>query len=268
VHLITIGEIPLTSAAERKIDALYELPPSEFTAARNELAKELRRGGAREGADGVKQLKKPTRAAFSLNLLARADRACLRSVLRAGDRLRSAQEAALGGGSSTKLREAAAKERQAVAEAVVRAAKLTPDDLGDRDLERMRQTLHAAAGDDEVRAEVEAGRVTTDHEPVGLGPVMGTPGARKGRAQGGGGQKETAATRTTDAAAAKKLREARSEHERADRSLEAAEAALQAGRDAAEQAQKGLEQAQKRHDQARAAAQRAAAARERAEQKA
>ena len=46
---------------ERRIDALYEAPLEEFTALRNELAKELRRSGERDAAEEVGRLRKPTR---------------------------------------------------------------------------------------------------------------------------------------------------------------------------------------------------------------
>ena len=43
-----------------ELDRLYELPPGEFTAARDEAAKRLRAEGRRELADEVKRLRKPT----------------------------------------------------------------------------------------------------------------------------------------------------------------------------------------------------------------
>jgi hypothetical protein len=52
-------------------DDLYALPPGEFTRARDERAKGLRKEGRRDEADEVKALRKPTVAAWALNQLAR-----------------------------------------------------------------------------------------------------------------------------------------------------------------------------------------------------
>ena len=50
---------------ERELDRLYQLPPGEFTAARDELAKRLRDEGEREQSEEVKQLRKPPVASGS-----------------------------------------------------------------------------------------------------------------------------------------------------------------------------------------------------------
>src|SRR4051794_41928643 len=76
------------------IDRLYELPLSEFTAARNALAKEL--GG--EQGKRVKALRKPSVAAWALNQAVRGAPDKLREFLSAGEGLREAYEALMGGG--------------------------------------------------------------------------------------------------------------------------------------------------------------------------
>src|SRR4051812_50221970 len=53
----------------KALDELYHRPLEEFTAARNELAKELRSDGKAEPADWVKGLPKPSRAAWLVNQL-------------------------------------------------------------------------------------------------------------------------------------------------------------------------------------------------------
>ena len=50
-------------------DRLYALPPEEFTRARNQAERELRKAGEREQADQVKALRKPTAAAGAVNRL-------------------------------------------------------------------------------------------------------------------------------------------------------------------------------------------------------
>ena len=79
-------------------DDLYALPPGEFTRARDERAKALRKEGKREEADAVKALRKPTVAAWALNQLARRRAKDVERLLTAGEKLRAAQEELLAGG--------------------------------------------------------------------------------------------------------------------------------------------------------------------------
>ena len=74
-----------------EVDRLYKLPLEEFTAARNDLAKQL-------GDASVKQLKKPTVPAWTVNQLARTREVDVRRLLRAGEQLEQAQKQAVEGG--------------------------------------------------------------------------------------------------------------------------------------------------------------------------
>lgn len=202
-------------------------------------------------------MKKPTRAAWAINQLARADAAAVRQVLAAGKRLRAAQEGALGGGSGTKLRDAAADEREAVDRATHRAADIGGAQLTGANLERVRSSLHAAASVDEVRDAIEAGRLTGDHEPIGLGSLAPVPTRPAD-------DRKTASPRTReqDAVAKKELTDARKADRQSKRTLAAAERALESRRAEARRAQEQLSEAQGRLDEARRAA---AAARTRLE---
>lgn len=53
-------------------DELYGLPPEDFTATRNERAKQARAAGERQLATAIQQLRKPTQAAWLLNQLVRS----------------------------------------------------------------------------------------------------------------------------------------------------------------------------------------------------
>ncbi len=101
---------------QQAVEELYGLPPAEFTRARDERAKELRKSGDREAADGVKALRKPTVAAWALNQLARQRGKELGRLLKAGEGLRAAQEELLAGGDRSAFQKAAAAERELVAE--------------------------------------------------------------------------------------------------------------------------------------------------------
>ncbi len=242
----------------RRIDRLYTLPLEEFTAARNELAKELRDAGDRDAADRAKALRKPSRSAWAINRLRQEDRAVLRSALKAGQQLRAAQSGALSGASGKKFRERARAERTAVTEAAERAAQIEPT-LTERDRERVRGTLHAGAGDDDVRAEIESGRLTSDHEPVGLGPLEGLAGGSPPP------PRKRSPARERPRADSRELVRVRGAARMAKRALEAAERNLERRRTAAERAREELREAEQQLSDARAAMTAAGAERERAE---
>ena len=240
-------------------DDLYAAPFEEFTKRRNELAKELRKAGDRDAAEEVAKLRKPTRAAWAVNQLARSDKAVVKAVVKAGDQLRKAQEDALGGGSGTALRKAGADEREAVGAAVARAKEVLGDQATQATLERVRSSLQAAARDDAVREEIEAGRLTADHEPVGLGAFGSAsdapPPARPARG---------ARDKGPDAATRRRRRDAEVAAREANRRLEASRRELDRRADAAARAQERLEQAQADVDAAAAEAAEADAELERA----
>ncbi len=98
---------------EREIDRLFALPLDEFTSSRNALARRLKGEGETEGAEQVRSLAKPSVPAWTINQLARREKAMVKALLDAGARLRKAQERALAGSHSDALRTAQAEERQA-----------------------------------------------------------------------------------------------------------------------------------------------------------
>jgi hypothetical protein len=156
--------------SEREIDRLYALPLAEFTHARNELAK----SSSGEDAKRVKALAKPTVAAWAVNQLARGNEVQMRALLRAGDRLREAQRKALAGKGSDTLREAQRAEREAVTALVRQAESLLPG-ASRQMLDRIGETLRAAALDEEARDLLKRGRLTRELESPGFGLLEGMP---------------------------------------------------------------------------------------------
>ncbi|NLE21713.1 MAG: hypothetical protein GX624_02855 [Actinobacteria bacterium] len=138
-----------------RIDRLYELPPAEFTAARNEVARELRAAGRRDEAERVKGLRRPTAAAGAVNRLVREHRADVEEFLRAAAALRDAQ---FGG---TGDREAATREeREALARLLAAGG------------EEVRQSLLAAAVDDDAAQRLLEARLERELEPSGFGTLL------------------------------------------------------------------------------------------------
>ena len=177
-------------------DELYGLPDDEFTAARDALAKRLRGEKRREEADEVKALRRPNVVAGAINRAVRTYGAD--DLLASGAALRAAHEALLSGdGDAAAVREATAREREAVRE----FARLALGDGASASTEeKVRATLHAASVDEEVRARLEAGRLERDAE-AGADPMaLLSASARATKSRG------SDATKSRDAAPAKPKR--------------------------------------------------------------
>lgn len=171
---------------DKQIDRLYAVPVEEFVERRNELARSLREDGEREAADQVKRLRKPTIPAWTVNQLARREKMRLRGLLTAGERLRKAHEKLLGGGSPEALQRARDDERSAIAELAGAAGSLLIEaghPATEATLDRVRETLHAAAVDEEAGQRVREGRLERELAAAGFGfgALPAAPGA--GRAQ-------------------------------------------------------------------------------------
>jgi len=215
-------------------DELYGLPFDEFIPARNALVRELRGAGRREEAGEVAALRKPSVAAWAVNQLVRTQRKGVDELFEAGDGLRSVHDDVLAGrGDAGSLRGAVARERSAV-DALTQAAQgllsSQGHELSATIIERVSDTLHAAALDDDARAQVRDGRLERELRHVGLGM---TPGAAPVRTR--------ARTREKPAAEPKKDRKAERE---ARRRLERATRAVSTARERRDKAAAALEEAE------------------------
>ena len=72
-------------------EELYGVAPAEFTDARNGYVKELKAAKDREMSERVKALKKPSTAAWVVNMLVRHNAEEMKQVLDLGRSLRAAQ---------------------------------------------------------------------------------------------------------------------------------------------------------------------------------
>jgi hypothetical protein len=157
---------------ERELDELYALPLERFTRARNDLAARLRKAHQSDAAETVRALRKPTLAVWTANRLARAEPGLMAELVEAGDRLRNVQQRALAGREAqSEVNAAAGRERDAV-RALVAVAR---SELGGRAtpqlLDRLSQTLRAAAVDRDLGPVLAAGRLVEELHPVGFGPL-------------------------------------------------------------------------------------------------
>ncbi len=163
-----------------EVDPLYGLPLDEFVPERDALAKRLRADKRREDANAVKALRKPSVAAWAANQVLRSQPGQRDALLEAGDALRAAQEDLLAGrGDAAAARAAGEAERRAVGDLVAAARGLAREGGFPTAtvLDRVRETLHAAATDDEARAEVEAARITRERRPAAFAGLEGSAAA-------------------------------------------------------------------------------------------
>lgn len=166
----------------REIDRLYALPLGEFTAGRDALLARVRALGAREAAEHIRRLRRPTLAAHMLNRVARERPPLVEAVLAAGAHLRREHEALLAGRPAD-IPAADAALLAAIAVAVDAAREASADSGGGVALaDRLRATLRAAALDEEVGDALRAGRLDRDHSPV----VAAIPGVRAAVPAGAG----------------------------------------------------------------------------------
>ncbi|MBW3608568.1 MAG: hypothetical protein KY463_09465 [Actinobacteria bacterium] len=161
----------MTTAMEP--DDLYGLPLDQFIPERGALVKSLRAGKRRDEAAAVAALRKPSLAAWAVNQVVRSQGASVQELFAAGDELRDAQARLLAGtGDGRALRAANERERAAVDELVRAAQGLLSSDgheLSPTVVERVAATLHAAALDEDARAQMREGRLEHELRHVGLG---------------------------------------------------------------------------------------------------
>ena len=166
-------------------DRLFALPLDEFTAARNELARRLKKDGDADAAEQVRALAKPSIAAWAVNQLARKEPEAVRSLLNLASRLRNAQERSLKGErAADELRAAQAEERDVIRTLTQRAGDILRE--ADRPasgttLERVSSLLRAAAVAEPGRKSLREGRLSGDVEVSGFDAFAGleVSGARR-----------------------------------------------------------------------------------------
>jgi hypothetical protein len=151
---------------DHELDELYGVELPGFVARRNALAKELRAQGRNAASQRVKELRKPPRSVWIVNQLARRQRREVDLLLDSGHRAREAQREVLGG-KKADLDRALAQEREALATLLAAARELLPN-ASPAMIERVSQTLRAAAVTDAGREQLARGRLEQELGPIGF----------------------------------------------------------------------------------------------------
>ena len=159
-----MADDPLLSIAEE----LYSLPPGEFTGTRNQWAKQTKGDGDAELAKRVTELRKPSVAAWVVNMLMRHQGDQMSQVLDLGASLRQAQSDLDGDA----LRELTRQRRQ-LTTAVTRPGRTLAGELGQKVTEavadQVQDTLHAAMVDEHAAAAVRSGLLVSALAATGVG---------------------------------------------------------------------------------------------------
>ena len=141
-------------------DRLYALPPEEFTAARDQEAKQADSAYLRKA---ITALRKPTAAAHAVNRLVRERGADMNALLALGEELRTAM-----GTDAAEVRRLTDDRRKLI------SGMLDPD-LSPVVQEEVRATLEAATADSEMAAMAGSGRLVKALQYVGFGASMPAP---------------------------------------------------------------------------------------------
>ena len=147
---------------------LYVLPPADFVAARNELVRQARAAGSREIAERLQHLRRPTRSAWLVNLLA-SDSTAMQRLSTLGRELRDAQTVL----DHTELRDLAEQRRQLIADLLDAVQALAHEAglrLSPTVLSEVEATLQAALVDLAGALTIRNGRLVRPLSHSGFGP--------------------------------------------------------------------------------------------------
>ncbi|MEU1747841.1 hypothetical protein ACPXB5_15225 [Micromonospora arida] len=154
------------------VQQLYRTPPDRFVAARDAAVAEARQAGDPTTARQLARLRRPTVAAWLVNLLAIRRPELVADLVQLADALRVAQRELRG----PRLRELSAQRRAVVGALVAEVRKLAaaePDapPASRLPLAEVEATLNAAFSDAEVAEQVRAGRLLRAASYAGFGEV-------------------------------------------------------------------------------------------------
>jgi hypothetical protein len=214
---------------ETAANELYALSPDDFIERRQQLVAEARQARDRQLATEIGRLRRPTRSAWLVNLLARQEPEAVTALLELGGALQDAQQRMAG----DELRQLSAERRKTVDALARRAVELGTEhgySVPEGAKQEVGQTLQTALGDPEIAEQLRAGRLIQAVTYGGFGPTdlasaLGAPLPAKVPSQPG----KPAPTEPAPALDPKRRREAekaaKEAREQATASHEAAESA-------------------------------------------
>ncbi|MER7443210.1 hypothetical protein [Micromonospora avicenniae] len=227
------------------VQQLYSTPPDRFVAARDAAVAQARKAGDPGTARQIARLRRPTVAAWLVNLLAIRRPELVADLVQLAEAMRSAQRELRG----PRLRELSAQRRTVVGALLAEVRKLAAEEAGappagKLPLTEVEATLTAALSDSEVAEQVRAGRLLRAASYAGFGEVprpqlrLVTGGEdeeeRRRREAGRAPAQRAPGGREAERAADRAERKARAERARQRRALERELAKARADQDRAE----------------------------------
>ena len=155
---------------ETAANELYALSPDDFIERRQQLVAEARQARDRQLATEIGRLRRPTRSAWLINLLARREPEAVSALLELGSALQDAQQRMAG----DELRQLSAERRKTVDALARRAVELGGEhgySAPEGAKQEVGQTLQTALGDPEIADLLRAGRLTQAVTFGGFGPT-------------------------------------------------------------------------------------------------
>lgn len=251
--------MPDETQLEEAITALYRSPLEDFIPRRDALTKELRSAGDRAAATRVKALRKPSRAAWALNVAA-ADGGALRKLV---DSVAATLDAQADGSD---VRAAMTRLRTAVRELADSAAAAASDAGHSIDSATFATAVLAVLGRPDSFEELRAGRLVAVPEGGGLDFLSSLPTSLPQRASQTDAKAEVPADDTEDGTALRAVAEARERLEARRVALREAESKARAAEARVRQTEEAARAARSEYDLARELADAAAAQLKQAEQ--
>jgi hypothetical protein len=155
---------------ETAANELYALSPDDFIARRQQLVAEARQAQDRQLATQIGKLRRPTRSAWLINVLARQEPHEVAALLELGATLQEAQQRMAG----DELRQLSVQRRKRVDALARRAIELGRErgySAPDGATQEVGQTLQTALGDAELADLVRTGTLTQAVTYGGFGPT-------------------------------------------------------------------------------------------------
>ncbi|MET0966448.1 MAG: hypothetical protein ABWZ02_08640, partial [Nakamurella sp.] len=181
---------------QQAIDELFSADPDEFMKRRAELAADAKKSGDAAAGKQITALRKPTRSAFTVNQLARAEPDLIAELVELGEQLRSAEKSV----DPKQIRELT-RQRRRLVDALTRKAFEVVDESAPSSAVRdeVVSTLTAALADSDIAEQVADGVLVKPARWEGFGfggsPDLTLVGG-SGRGSGSGGSAGKKATGT------------------------------------------------------------------------
>jgi hypothetical protein len=226
-------DAPAGAGLDEVADELYRARPDEFIPQRDEAVARAKEAGDRDLARAIGRLRRPTRAAWLSNLLARQRPDQLEGLLGLAAGLADAQRTLDG----AQLRQLGSQRRKlvaAVAQEAARLARAEHEPVNEGLMREVQEILEAALADPAIADEVRSGRLTRTVSYSGFGPAAQpgatpTPGRAPAPPPVRPAPEPDPEPEPDDTE--RRERERRAERERRERALADAEAAEEAARD-------------------------------------